>query len=76
MNREYRLIDEKFLIEQYRNTNIALDRLPYTDEFERMFEKCPPGTMRRDLWLNLTRIRKSGKLPRILKNSHPYQRTF
>jgi hypothetical protein len=65
MSSEYRRLDDNLLIEMYRQTKVTLDRLPYSDEFERMLKKCPAGTMRRDLWLNLTRLRKSSKLPRL-----------
>lgn len=65
MSSEYRRLDDEMLTKLYRETGIALDRLPYSDEFERMLKKCPRGTMRRDLWLNLTRLRKNSKLPRL-----------
>lgn len=64
---DYNKIDDELLIALYSKQRVTVDRLPYTREFDRMLKFCPKRTTKRDLWLNLTRLRKAGMLPRLDK---------
>ena len=56
------------LIRLYSEQELALDNLPYTDEFNVMVEKFQQSFGHkhgpRDLWRVLTRLRKSSRLVR------------
>jgi hypothetical protein len=68
---DYIRIDDDLLISLYSKQKITVDRLPYTKDFDFMFNNvrkyCPKDTTQRDLWLNLVRLRKSRKLTRLDK---------
>jgi hypothetical protein len=55
------------LIELYLREGQPLDRLPYTESFDRIYSgylKVEPGCDRAAVWQRLLYIRKSGRLPR------------
>ncbi|HYE02270.1 MAG TPA: lyase family protein, partial [Phycisphaerales bacterium] len=60
------------LIEAYASIGRTLDDLPYTDEFERLYERAGAearGLSRHRLLHRLHNLRKAGRLPRVGKAS-------
>lgn len=55
------------LAECYRRRGVAADRLPYTEEFERLYDEVQRKTgtalTRAELWRTLVNARKRGALP-------------
>lgn len=63
-----KITNETLLISTYMKTPNALDRLPYTEEFQQIFEEytrlAGDKISPQELWEHLTSLRKSKKLPR------------
>jgi len=64
--------DDRVLIEAYMEVGIALDRLPYSPAFDRLFDRVRGALSVKDdaesrnlIFQRLTNLRKSGKLPRL-----------
>lgn len=61
--------DDELLISVYQKQGRTLDDLPYTPEFEAIYEAAGGGTdaavTRADLFHRLHNIRKAGKLPKL-----------
>ena len=57
------------LAECYRHQGVATDQLPYTQEFERLYEEVQRRTVgilsRAEVWRLLANARKRGTLPRL-----------
>jgi hypothetical protein len=57
------------LADCYRQQGVAADQLPYTEEFERLWEEVQRRTgavlTRTEFWRLLTNGRKRGALPRL-----------
>jgi hypothetical protein len=57
------------LAECYQHLGVAADRLPYTEEFEQLYEevlgRTGVGLTRAELWRMLANARKRGALPRV-----------
>jgi hypothetical protein len=57
------------LTECYQRQGVATDQLPYTEEFERLYEEVQRrtgGTLSRaEVWRLLANARKRGALPRL-----------
>lgn len=59
--------DDAALIHAYVSADRTLDDLPYTDEFESIYQATAVGRSRNDLFHRLHNLRKAGKLPRLGK---------
>jgi len=60
--------NEERLVNIYLQTNTPLDALPYTEKFEELVKSyCGEETRdaRHDVLMELLRLRKQGRLPRI-----------
>jgi len=55
------------LVEVYQQAGRTLDDLPYTDEFEAIYDTAAAGRSRNDVFHRLHNLRKAGKLPRLGK---------
>jgi hypothetical protein len=59
------------LAECYRHQGVAADQLPYTQEFERLYEEVQRRTgavlTRAAFWRLLANARKRGALPRLTR---------
>jgi hypothetical protein len=60
----------KVLIQLYEQIGRTADDLPYTPEFERLFDSyaaqhSEPKPTRREVWRHLLNLRKGGKLPKL-----------
>jgi hypothetical protein len=59
------------LAECYRRLGVAADQLPYTEEFDRLFEEVQSQTgaalTRAEFWRLLANARKRGALPRLTR---------
>ena len=57
------------LAEEYERCGLAADRLPYTDEFEALYQSVTTRTgaplARSEMWQLVTNARKRGALPRL-----------
>lgn len=56
------------LIDLYTRLGTPADRLPYSEEFERMYQALQQAGDRRDrreVYLRLLNLRKAGRLPRL-----------
>lgn len=65
--------EEQQLVDLYVRTNCSLDALPYTEEFERLVQEfCGEETReaRHNVFMQLLRLRKQGRLPRISSRMH------
>lgn len=61
--------DDERLINAYLQVGRAVDQLPYTDDFERLFRMLGlPDSQagRHDLFTRLLTLRKMGRLPRAV----------
>lgn len=58
-------IDEPRLIELYQSAHRTLDDLPYTDEFESIYDRLATSDSRADVFHRLHNLRKAGRLPRL-----------
>lgn len=64
--------EEEHLIKAYQESSVPLDRLPYTDTFESLFERVRDALhleddrpSRREVLHRLYNLRKGGMLPRL-----------
>lgn len=60
--------DDELLISVYQKQGRTLDDLPYTPEFEAIYDAAgggEPGTTRASLFHRLHNIRKAGRLPKL-----------
>jgi hypothetical protein len=61
--------DDRRLVDAYQQAGVPLDALPYTDAFERLVERLGHGEPTRermhDVFRQLLRLRKMGRLPRL-----------
>lgn len=60
--------EDQELIDAYEAVGRSLDFLPYTPEFEELFQRLrrpEEDAQRHQVWLRLLRLRKSGLLPRV-----------
>jgi len=61
-------LDDQLLIDTYEQGGRTLDDLPYTPEFDALYERVSavaPPTTQRDVFHRLHNLRKAGKLPRL-----------
>jgi hypothetical protein len=66
---------DRLLIEAYRRTAVTLDRLPYTEDFERLLRSVNELRSKQDhqftneeraqMFRRLSNLRKSGRLPSV-----------
>lgn len=66
--------EDQRLIEQYEKTGRTLDALPYTPEFEAMYQSLAAGgdrRERREIFHRLHNLRKASRLPRLGRTEEP-----
>jgi len=69
------IMNDQHVIERlaaaYERIHVPADQLPYTDEFEFLYEEIvvEPGLVmsRSEFWRFLASVRKRGKLPRLVR---------
>lgn len=62
--------EDGLLMKLYSEVGVALDALPYTEQFDRlysMFAERYPEWSKADVFRRLTNLRKQGVLPRLVR---------
>src|SRR5687767_11854719 len=67
-------VGDELLLSVYAKQGRTLDDLPYTPEFEAIFEATGDGAPRADVFHRLHNLRKAGRLPRMGRAAEPAPR--
>lgn len=64
--------DDQRLVDQYVNTGLSVDELPYTDDFDHLVESLRGAGDQRsnqEIYRRLLNLRKAARLPRVGRSS-------